>query len=61
MTSIWRSNRKVVVKQVAHVYIPVSTISRPVLQSDNTLKPRQNDQHFADDMFKNVFPILISI
>ena len=47
--------------QVAHVYIPVSTISRPVLQSDNTLKPRQNDQHFADDMFKNVFPILISI
>ena len=33
----------------------ISIILRPLPQSFNTLRPRQNDHHFADDMFKYVF------
>ena len=39
------------------------SVTRKMFPFDDVimLKPSQNDQHCADDMFKNVFPILISI
>ena len=41
--------------RVAHIYIYIYIFSRPVPQSVNTPRPRQNGHLFADDMFKCIF------
>ena len=51
-------NRRENYQIVAKWWLPISTICRShtvPLQAINTLRPKRNGQHFADDIFKRIF------